>query len=383
MTNIYDFRQNFRLFFIILSLILAGAFLYISNSLMKALEEEERNRMEIWAEATRQLANEDVDSDMSLVLKVIQSNTTIPVIILDDKGELLWMINMDSQIADTVSFVSQRVKELSNKKNLIEVVISDDVKQYLYYDDSVLLKRLQYYPYVQLAIMMLFMIIAFIAFSSIKRSEQNQVWVGLTKETAHQLGTPISSLMAWVAILKEGPMSEDIRIEMDKDISRLSTIADRFSKIGSKPKLENLDLNMVVTSAFNYMSKRVPIKTQLKLILAEDQLMAKINPTLFEWVIENLCKNSIDATDGEGVIEISLSKIDDKILLDIKDNGKGIPKNKFNTIFHPGYTTKRRGWGLGLTLVKRIIDEYHHGKIYVVESKPHKSTLIRIELNAV
>lgn len=380
MHTIYETRENLRIAFIVISLCLVGGFLYISNSLMKALEAEERSKMEIWAEATRQLASNDTEMDMGLVLKVIQSNTTIPVVILDDQDQLLWNINFDIAGKDTVTYLTKKIDELKQKNNTIEIVITEDMKQYLYYDDSVLLKQLSYYPYIQLLILLLFILIAYFAFASTKKAEQNQVWVGLSKETAHQLGTPISSLMAWIEYLRTLPPTPEVLDDMNKDIVRLNTIADRFSKIGSQPKLEELNLNQSLLDAVNYLRKRVSSKIQLQVNLPQVPLHIMGSQPLFEWVIENLCKNAVDATNGHGIVTFNLYQADNKIILDVCDNGKGIPKKKFKTIFHPGYTTKKRGWGLGLTLVKRIIEEYHHGQIFVKESIPNKSTIFRIEL---
>ncbi|MGL4292050.1 MAG: sensor histidine kinase [Bacteroidales bacterium] len=347
---------------------------------MESLEEEERSKMEIWAEATRQLAGDSQDSDMSLVLKVIQSNTTIPVVILDDQGELLWNLNFDIAGKDTISYLNHKIENLRQRNNVIEVIITEDMRQYLYYDDSVLLKQLSYYPYIQLIILLLFIVISFFAFSSTKKAEQNRVWVGLSKETAHQLGTPISSLMAWIEYLRYAEVTPEVLDDMDKDVIRLNTIADRFSKIGSQPKLEKINLNNSLNESVNYLRKRVSSKIELILDMPEYSIEVMASRPLFEWVIENLCKNSVDATNGIGEIEFRLFTEPELVVLEVKDNGKGIPKNKFKTIFNPGYTTKKRGWGLGLTLVKRIIEEYHHGKIFVKESFPNKATIIRIEL---
>lgn len=380
MRNIYETRRNLKMAFIIISLCLAGTFLWISNSLMKALEAEERSKMEIWAEATRQLAGNDANTDMSLVLKVIQSNTTIPVVIMDENEMLLWHINFDVSQNDTLGFFQHKSSELRDKNNMIEVIISDDMSQYLYYDDSVLLKRLSYYPYVQLGILLLFILIAYFAFASTKKAEQNRVWVGLSKETAHQLGTPISSLMAWLDFMKATDISPEIVKEMNKDVVRLNTIADRFSKIGSEPQLEVQDLNTVIEDAVSYMRKRISSKTTIETSTLSHPAYARICLPLFDWVIENILKNAIDATTGEGKIKVTIAEVPDKIILEFEDNGKGILKKNFKTVFNPGYTTKKRGWGLGLTLVQRIIEEYHHGKIYVKESIPNTSTIFRIEL---
>ncbi len=381
MPNIYERREAIKIAFVVVSVLLVGAFIFISNSLMKSLEAEERSKMEIWAEATRQVASSDLNSDMSLVLKVIESNTTIPVIHTDAADSVLWIVNMSIPTKDTITYLDKKIRSLKQKHNLIQVDISDETKQFLYYDDSILLKRLLYYPYIQLLILALFIIIAYYAFSSSKKAEQNQVWVGLSKETAHQLGTPISSLIAWIEYLRTGgEATSEILTDMEKDVVRLNTIADRFSKIGSQPKLETTDLVPVLEETVAYMRKRVSSKVNITTKINMESAPVDISKPLFEWVIENLCKNSVDATAGKGSIDITMSEIDDRIVIEVTDNGKGIPKKKFNTVFQPGYTTKKRGWGLGLTLVKRIIEEYHTGLIYVKESVPGSRTTFRIEL---
>ena len=382
MRNIYEKREVVKIAFIVVSVLLVGTFIFISNSLMKSLESEERAKMEIWAEATRQVASSDINSDMSLVLKVIESNTTIPVIHTDSNDSVLWVVNLTIPTKDTISYLDMKINSLKQKSNLIQVDISEETKQFLYYDDSILLKRLLYYPYIQLFILALFIVIAYYAFSSSKKAEQNQVWVGLSKETAHQLGTPISSLMAWIEYLRTGgDASTEILSDMEKDVARLNTIADRFSKIGSQPKLESLDIVPLIEETVSYMRKRVSSKVKINTFINLDSAPVNISKPLFEWVIENLCKNSVDATSGKGEIDISVSEIDNKLIIEVTDNGKGIPKKNFETVFKPGYTTKKRGWGLGLTLVKRIIEDYHSGVIYVKESIANKATTFRIELN--
>ena len=380
MRNIYETREILRIIFIAISICLVGAFLYISDSLMRQLAAEERSKMQIWAEATRKLASEENDSDMGLVLMVIQSNTTIPVVITDADGQQLWHINFDIAGRDTTAYLDRRVRELRSKGNQIEIVISDDLKQYLYYDDSVLLKRLSYYPYIQVVILLLFIIVAYSAFSGTKKAEQNQVWVGLSKETAHQLGTPISSLMAWIEYLRAIDVPAEVLDDMNKDVVRLNTIADRFSKIGSQPRLEPTDVGACLTDAAAYLRKRISSRVRLDVVLPEAAIAVNASRPLLEWVVENLCKNAVDAMGGTGQITLSLFEEAGKAIIEVQDNGRGIPKNKFKTVFRPGYTTKQRGWGLGLTLVKRIIEEYHFGRIFVKESQPGRSTVFRIEL---
>ncbi|MDO5571961.1 MAG: HAMP domain-containing sensor histidine kinase [Bacteroidales bacterium] len=365
-------------------------FLTVSFSLMKSMEKEEQSKIELWAEATRQLGSNFEDSDLenekiktnyvSLLLKVIQNNTSIPVVIVDDKEQYLWSQNFNFSSSDSTKYILNKIKNLKQKNNVIEIVIDNNTKQYLYYDDSILLKRLSYYPYLQLVILFLFILIAFLAYSSIKKSEQNKVWVGLSKETAHQLGTPISSLMAWLEILKSNNIDKDTLAEMSKDINRLKTITDRFSKIGSDPHLKKEDITIVTQEAVSYMKKRIGKRIVFNYHIPDDSIYCNLSVPLYQWVIENLCKNSVDAMSKDGNIDIYIKEHGKNSVITICDNGRGIPKKNFNTIFNPGFTTKQRGWGLGLTLCKRIIEEYHKGRIYVKESEPNTKTIIIIEI---
>ena len=374
MQNIYDARQKGKLIFLLISVLLIGGVLYVSNDLVEDLSIEERKKMEIWAEATRELASDKTEMSMELILKVIQSNTSIPAIIVDDTGEINQYLNLNLPETDTEKYLQEKLEQLKSKSNLIEINLGDEEKQYLYYDDSILLKRLSLYPYVQLGVMVLFVLIVYFALISTKKAEQNKVWVGLSKETAHQLGTPISSLMAWMDLLESSGVDSSLLSDMNKDVNRLSVIAERFSKIGSKPEMELIYVNEVLENATEYMRRRVSDKVLITTHLPSDAEGAMVCLSLFEWVIENLCKNAVDAMNGEGRIEI---------YIDIKDTGKGIARKNFKTVFNPGYTTKKRGWGLGLTLAKRIIEDYHAGRIYVKDSEVGKGTTFRIELKRV
>lgn len=380
MPSIYDTRQKLKFVFVFGALLIACIFLYISHRLVKDLSAEEKNKIEIWAEATRLLASDNPDLDLSLPLQVMQSNTTIPVIVLDQQDNVITWKNI-KQAEATGNVSNDFIRKFKKKEKQIPIVFEDGNVQYLYYDDSVLLKRLSYYPYVELLIMGIFFLIAVLALSSTKKAEQNQVWVGLSKETAHQLGTPISSLMAWQSLLKERYKNDPLLEEMGKDVERLRTIAERFSKVGSKPELEEVPLQQIIKNTVNYMSKRISGKIKITTDLEETDMYVKMSPPLFEWVMENLIKNAVDAMpDGQGNIDIQLDKIGSKACLYIRDTGKGIAKNRHQTIFNPGYTTKKRGWGLGLSLAKRIIQDYHAGKIFV-HSSNNKGTTFCIELN--
>ena len=383
MQNIYDARQKGKLIFLLISVLLIGGVLYVSNDLVEDLSIEERKKMEIWAEATRELASDKTEMSMELILKVIQSNTSIPAIIVDDTGEINQYLNLNLPETDTEKYLQEKLEQLKSKSNLIEINLGDEEKQYLYYDDSILLKRLSLYPYVQLGVMVLFVLIVYFALISTKKAEQNKVWVGLSKETAHQLGTPISSLMAWMDLLESSGVDSSLLSDMNKDVNRLSVIAERFSKIGSKPEMELIYVNEVLENATEYMRRRVSDKVLITTHLPSDAEGAMVCLSLFEWVIENLCKNAVDAMNGEGRIDVYMTSEKQQIYIDIKDTGKGIARKNFKTVFNPGYTTKKRGWGLGLTLAKRIIEDYHAGRIYVKDSEVGNGTTFRIELKRV
>ena len=278
-------------------------------------------------------------------------------------------------------YLNKKLRHLKNSENKIEIKIDKETIQYLYYEDSTLLRRLSYFPYIQLAVLILFFAIAYFALMSIKRAEQNKVWVGLSKETAHQLGTPISSLMAWTQLLESMGVDKSIVTDMDKDVKRLSTIADRFSKIGSMPDKELTSINEAVVSSLEYMRARIPKRVNLY-IHTNDQTNngVMLSQTLFAWVMENLTKNAVDAMDGEGRLDITVEDSPNNVVILVKDTGKGIARKNFKNVFNPGFTTKKRGWGLGLTLVKRIIEEYHNGQIYIKESEVGKGTTFGIEL---
>lgn len=383
MQNIYDIRQKGKLIFLLISVLLVGGVLYVSNDLVDDLSVEERKKMEIWAEATRELASDKTEMSMELILKVIQSNTSIPAILVDGNGSINQYVNLNLPESDPEKYLQRKLAQLQSGSNVIEISLGGDEKQYLYYDDSILLKRLSLYPYVQLGVMVLFVLIVYFALISTKKAEQNKVWVGLSKETAHQLGTPISSLMAWMDLLEASGVDPALLSDMNKDVKRLSVIAERFSKIGSKPEMELVYVNEVLENATEYMRRRVSSKVQITTHLPSDAEGAMVCLPLFEWVIENLCKNAVDAMNGEGRIDVYLTSERQQIYIDIKDTGKGIARKNFKTVFNPGYTTKKRGWGLGLTLAKRIIEEYHDGRIFVKESEVGKGTTFRIELKRV
>ena len=392
--NIYDSRRIWKMVLLVVSLVLVGAFIYISNRLVKDLAKQERERMEIWADATREIVKQfENDSDSDFPFRIIQGNHSIPVLLVDDDGNILEQRNFklpepadSAKMLDEYSkvnkeFLAKRLQKLRNSSNKIDIKIDDTTHQTLYYEDSDVLRRLAYYPYIQLAVMLLFLGIAYFALISVKRAEQNRVWVGLSKETAHQLGTPISSLMAWTQMLESMGIDKEIITDMDTDVHRLSVIADRFSKIGSMPDKELTFINEAVESSLAYMRTRIPKQVALTVYTDEEKNCGvMLCQSLFEWVMENLTKNAVDAMEGKGSIDIEVTSDDKHAHLYIKDTGKGIARKNFKNVFNPGFTTKKRGWGLGLTLVKRIIEEYHGGKIYVKESEVGKGTTFAIEI---
>ena len=372
---------HLRLTFIAIASTIALVSLFFTNRLVNQLANEERQKIEIWADATRLVAHAEGDADLTLIMHVLEGNTTIPVIMVDTQDHFITSRNIREPKTNLQAFREATIARLKHKHPPIEIDIDQHTKQYIYYDDSYLIKELAYFPYIQLGVIALFILVSFWAFSGTKKAEQNQVWVGLSKETAHQLGTPISSLMAWIELLKTRFPDDMLLPEMEKDIKRLKTIAERFSKIGSKPELIAIPIMDALDGAITYMRNRISNKVVIEVKQQlPDTAEAAINVPLFEWVIENLCKNAIDAMNGSGKITITLTENSHFYLIDVQDTGKGMAKHLFRTIFNPGFTTKKRGWGLGLSLAKRIIEEYHQGKIYVKQSEINQGTIFRIAL---
>lgn len=376
-----------KILLVIAAVAIAISSLLVSHYLVKDLSNEERQKMVVWAQALRALNHADENTDLTLVLDVIQGNNTIPVVILDSAGRVsdYRNIEMDEKTAaDSESYVEQYGRKLFERDRYIKIYLGDSTRtrdyQLVCYDESLLLKRLSQYPYWQLGIVMIFAVVAIFALLSSKKAEQNKVWVGLSKETAHQLGTPISSLMAWVEILKENHPDDELIPELDKDVKRLERIAERFSKIGSLPEPKEGSMNEVLNHVIDYMSRRTSNKVEMVCHVPEQDVIVRMNTSLFEWVVENLCKNAVDAMEGNGRIDLSLSEEGSKVILEVKDTGKGIRKKDIKNVFTPGFTTKQRGWGLGLSLAKRIVEEYHKGRIFVKSSELGKGTTFRVEL---
>lgn len=394
--NIYDIRRRGIIGFLLLSVVVVGLFLFYSDLLVKDLSVQERERMQIWADATRELVNTTAPENQTsavnvdFLLSIIERNSNIPVLLTDDNDEILMQRNfslpepLDSLAPFLLSdvnreFLMKKLDKLKDSPNVIKIDMGDAGKQWLYYEDSKLLKSLGMYPYIQVLVLLAFVLIVYYAVSSTKRAEQNKVWVGLSKETAHQLGTPISSLMAWMELLEDSGVSPETVAEMNKDVKRLSTIASRFSKIGSRPSMESYDVNEIVGRACEYMSSRISKRIQFSFTPWHEPLIVTMSPPLTEWVMENLIKNAVDAMEGCGSISINIHPEKLKAMIEISDTGKGIPHKNQKTIFNPGFTTKKRGWGLGLTLTKRIVEEYHGGLIYVKKSEVGVGSTFAIE----
>ena len=379
-----DRIRQVKILLVVAAVVIAVASLLVSHFLVRDLSKEERSKMRVWAQALHSLNEADENTDLSLVSSVLEGNNTIPVIVLDKNGHVTDFRNIDikaKDTSDTIAFVERMGNRMKAADHYIKMQIGDSADyQLVCYDDSVMLKRLATWPYVQLGIVLIFVVVAIFALLSSKRAEQNKVWVGLSKETAHQLGTPISSLMAWTEMLKENYPDDELLPEMDKDVKRLERIAERFSKIGSVPEPVEASMNEVLLHVIGYMSRRTSQKVQINSNMPKEDVVVKMNASLFEWVIENLCKNAVDAMEGEGTITLSLFGEAERVVIEVEDTGKGIRKKDLKNVFTPGFTTKKRGWGLGLSLAKRIVEEYHQGSIFVKSSEIGKGTIFRIEM---
>lgn len=380
-TNNYTLITNMksRIGLILFAATIIVISLIFTDKLAASLAREEHRKMEIWAEATRLLLNDEYSD---FIFNIIEQNENIPVIIVDDRDRYISARNFREPKINVSQYYEKQIKRLKNTNPPIEIVLDEKSSQYIYYDNSNLLKMLEYFPYFQLSVIALFLTLVIWALSTDKRAEQDKLWAGLSKETAHQLGTPISSLMAWNEILKTKLGNNDMIVaEIDKDVERLKTITERFSKIGSIPELSEQDISQITAQSVEYMLNRTSKKITYSIDDSSTEHTCLISTPLFEWVIENLCKNAIDAMEGkEGTIDFELFNLEDSLIIEITDSGRGIERNKFKSIFEPGYTTKQRGWGLGLSLAKRIIEEYHHGKIFVKSSELGLGTTFRIEL---
>ena len=363
------------------AVVIAVASLLISHLLVKDLLTEERGKMQVWADAMHAINEAGPDDDMSLAFSVISSNSTIPVVVVGRNNDVLDYSNIDVEGQDTLVFLQHFAQRMQRADNCIRINIGDSSDYELVcYDESVMLKRLSAWPYVQLGIVLIFVVVAIFALLSSKRAEQNKVWVGLSKETAHQLGTPISSLMAWTEMLKETYPDDEMIPEMSQDVKRLERIAERFSKIGSLPEPVEASMNEVLEHVITYMDRRTSNKVKILRRFPDHDVIVRMNASLFEWVIENLCKNAVDAMEGSGTITLTLFEEERQAIIEVQDTGKGIRRKDIKNVFTPGFTTKKRGWGLGLSLARRIVEEYHKGRIFVKQSELGAGTTFRVEV---
>ena len=380
--NSYNGKIHWKLILLLIAVFIGISSLLYTNKLVNELKEEERKKVELWASATKQLIDLDnPDANIDFLFQVIENNNTVPVVLADSKGDTISTRNIDVHRLKNSKYFEKLMRKMKSEHEPIEILLGNDVRNYIYYKDSLILTKLKYYPFVQLGVIMLFILVSYLAFSGFRKFEQNQVWVGLTKETAHQLGTPTSSLIGWVDVLKLKNIDPKLVSEFEMDVQRLEKITERFSKVGSKPKLTGTNIVPVIFNAINYIKNRSSNKIKFTFNFSDDEeIIVPLNVALFEWVVENVAKNAIDAIRGSGELELSLTDNTQVLFLDIKDNGKGIHKSKFKTIFKPGFTTRKRGWGLGLSLSQRIVEMYHNGKIFVYQSEIGKGTTIRIVL---
>lgn len=381
----YVAKQRWKLILLFVAVIIGFASLYITNSLVKELSNEERKKIELWAQAIRELSQvnnfADTTQSFTIILDVLHNNTTVPVILTDEDGGILSYRNLSLRRTSHPAELERELEQMKKYREPIEVVLLDGTKNFVYYKDSTTLTQLAYYPYIQLFIIVLFILVSYYAFSYSRRAEQNRVWIGMAKETAHQLGTPTSSLLAWLEIVKESNLKQNLIDNFESDVSRLEKIVDRFSKIGSSPVLVQRNLVEIVNGTIDYLRNRFSSKiTFVKQYDERSAIIIPLNETLIEWVIENIIKNAVDAIGASGTVSVSITDNDQAVLLDIADNGKGIPRPHFKSVFQPGYTTKSRGWGLGLSLSKRIVEENHNGKLFINSSELDKGTTFRVLL---
>jgi len=382
--DFYFRKRRWKILLLLLAVVIGVGAFYYTNWLVKNMAKEERKSVELWAEATQKLVSSPIDSnqDITFLNDILIRNTTIPIITTDTLDQIIDFRNITFAEKNKDKVLLRKLHKMKEDNEPIIITISETQKQYLYYGDSILLENLKYYPIVQFGVIFLFILVAYLAFNSSRNSEQNQVWVGMSKETAHQLGTPISSLMAWVELLKMQNIDEKLIQEFEKDTERLQKITERFSKIGSIPELIRTDVGETIRSTVEYLKTRSSGKVKFILDFdPEKRYEAPLNSSLFSWVIENLCKNAIDAMNNSGTIQVSIMEKADQLFIEVSDTGKGISKAYFKTVFQPGFTTKKRGWGLGLSLAKRIVENYHKGKIFLKQSEINKGTTFKIVLN--
>ncbi|MDA3952657.1 MAG: HAMP domain-containing sensor histidine kinase [Bacteroidales bacterium] len=380
--NIYTKKQKWKFLLLVVAVVIGVLTFLVTNNLANKLSIEERKKVELWALGMRQLSALDYGGgDETFILEVIINNETVPVILTDKDGIIISSRNLDLNKENDKEYLSRQLEKMKKDNEPIEITLLDGNRNFIYYKESILLTRLYYFPFIQFSVISLFLLVSYFAFSVSRRAEQNQVWVGMAKETAHQLGTPTSSLMASLELLKLNNVDNNVVAELEKDVNRLEKITERFSKIGSAPKLEKQNIIDALINTINYIKARTSEKIKFNINFSEnDEILVPFNYSLFEWVVENIFKNAIDSMKGSGNITINIDDRMQFLFIDIIDEGKGLAKSKYKTIFQPGYTTKHRGWGLGLSLSKRIIEMYHDGRIFVNHSEIDKGTNMRIVL---
>jgi two-component system, sporulation sensor kinase D len=371
-----------KLFLLLFAILIGMGSLFYTENLVKKLKVEERENIEMWAEAQRLISLADTSQNIDFLFSIIENNNTVPVILTDENDSIVSARNFDESLALDPDYLKKNLEKIKEKNKPIINTLEDGHFNLIYYKDSIILTMLIYYPYVQLGIIILFILVSYLAFRSSRKADQNQVWVGMSKETAHQLGTPTSSLAGWIEILQHKYPEISITKELERDVQRLEKVTERFSRIGSKPALIKENIVTIISRTVDYLKSRTSSKVKfINDYSVQKEIVISVNSALFEWVIENVLKNSVDAMEGSGEITIRISETERSALIDISDTGKGIPKSAFSKIFNPGFTTKQRGWGLGLSLAKRIIEEYHNGKIFVRQSEVGKGSSIRIIMN--
>jgi two-component system, sporulation sensor kinase D len=380
--KIYRHKTLGKLSLLVFAVLIGMGSLIYTGNLVRKLKVEERENVELWAEATRLVSLSDTTQNFDFLSLIIENNNTVPVILTDESDSIISARNFNHEKITDTEFLIKRLEKIKEKNNPIIINLGNNHFNLIYYKDSTILTMLIFYPYIQLGIILLFIMVSYLAFSSSQKAEQNQVWVGMSKETAHQLGTPTSSLAGWIEILQQKYPDIPITKELSLDVQRLEKVTERFSRIGSKPALTSQNISLIVSRTIDYLKLRTSSKVQFVTdydISAE--VFVPLNAALFEWVIENVSKNAIDSMEGKGIITIRISDTEKYALIDISDTGKGIPKSAFKKIFNPGFTTKKRGWGLGLSLAQRIVEEYHNGRIFVRHSEVGKGSSIRIVMN--
>lgn len=381
--TIFRNRNNWQIFLFLFAILIGVGSLIYTQFLVRSLKAEERKKVEMWAEATRLINSADSTQNLDFLLSIIENNNTVPVILTDGFDHIIATRNIEQVKIEDSGLMGVKLEKMKTDNDPIVIDLGNGSTNRIYYKDSIILSQLIYYPFIQLGFIILFILVSYLALSSSRKAEQNRVWVGMSKETAHQLGTPTTSMSGWIEILQNTYPENPVMKELALDVKRLEKVTERFSRIGSKPSLTQENITSLIQNSVNYLKTRSSSKVLFVLPFSPDEeINIPVNPPLFEWVIENVCKNAIDAMEGDGEITIRVEEAEKHAIIDIADTGKGMPKSAWKKVFNPGFTTKKRGWGLGLSLAKRIIEEYHHGRIFVKSSEIGKGTCIRIMMKS-